>query len=169
MLLGALIATLARGEPAKEYQVKAAFLYNFTKFIEWPEGRLPRDESPIVIGVLGRNPFASELENVVRGRKINGHAIAIRVLAAAEDASGVQAVFVPAGEEKRLEPEIAALHRLGVLTIGESARFGELGGIITFVMIDDKVRFEINTPAAEQAGLKVSAQLQKLANPPRKP
>jgi hypothetical protein len=169
VLAGCAGAPLARAEVAKEYQVKAAFLFNFTKFVDWSDASAPRADAPIVIALLGRNPFGDELQKVVRDRKVNGHAIVVLQLTTTVGAGPLQAVFVAAGEERRFERELAALQRLGVLTVGESERFGALGGIVNFTTVDDKVRFEINAAAAESAGLKISAQLQKLANPSRRP
>jgi hypothetical protein len=168
-LAGCAFAPLARAEVTKEYQVKAAFLYNFTRFVEWPAACFPRPDSPIVIGLFGRNPFGDELQKVVRDRKVNGHPIVVVQLTTMVGAGPLQAVFVAAGEERRFERELAASPRLGVLTVGETERFADSGGIVNFTTVDDKVRFEINAAAAESAGLKVSAQLQKLASAPRHP
>lgn len=160
---GMLLASCAFGAPgaevAKGIQIKAAFLYNFTKFVEWPPESFSAPDSAIVIGVLGEGPFGEELEKVVRGRRVNGRPIAILALPAAGDAGVVHVLFVPDGAEARFDGETAA----GVLTVGDSDRFAALGGMITFVPEADKVRFIINLEAAERAGLKVSAQLLKLA------
>ncbi len=150
-------------ELTKEYQLKAAFLYNFTRFVEWPEERFKNASDPIVIAVLGSNPFGGELAAVVRDRKVNGRSIKIVELETAENRPSIHALFVPAGEEERLEHLIAALHEAGVLTVGESDRFTRLGGIMRFTTIRDKVRFEINIGSADNGGLKISSQLQKLA------
>jgi hypothetical protein len=148
---------------AKEYQLKAAFLYNFTKFVEWPSQRFADETSPIVIGVLGRNPFGDELEKIVQGRKINGRTVAVRLLNSAAEARAVHVLFVSAGAEPQLADAMDALRTAGVLTVGESDKFMALGGVITFALETGKVRFEINQDAGENAGLKISAQLLKLA------
>jgi hypothetical protein len=155
-------AVAMRADVSREYQIKAAFLYNFTKFVEWPANRFPGAAAPIVIGVVGGNPFEDELEKTVLDRKVNGRSIVVRVVRAAEDLRELHLVFVPAGEEQRFE-EIAAGMPVVVLTVGESSRFAVNGGMVTFVTENDKVRFAINVDQAEQAGLKISAQLQKLA------
>jgi hypothetical protein len=160
-LAGSLPATAA--EPAsKEYQVKAAFIYNFTKFVDWP-GRFASPTAPIVVGVFGRNPFGEELEKIVRDRKVNGRSISVVALSSANEARRAHVVFVPDGEEDALEKQISLLVKSGVLVVGESDRFQALGGVVTFTTEDDKVRFTINMTAAEQGGLKISSQLQKLA------
>ena len=148
---------------AKEYQIKAAFLYNFTKFVEWPPRHFADDHQPIVIVVLGRNPFGGELEAVVRGRQVNGRDLVVKTLASATAGTTADLVFVAAGEEWRLEGVVEVLRAGGMLTVGESARFKELGGVITLTLEGDKIRFEIDATAAERGGLKLSAQLLKLA------
>lgn len=153
---------------SREYKIKAAFLYNFTKFVEWPAGRFQDEVSPIVIGVLGRNPFGGELAEIVRGRKINGRGITIVALESASKAGAAHAVFIAAGEEKRLGPDLEGLIRGGVLLVGESVEMAALGSTVTFTTTDDRVRFEINMVSAARGGLKISAELQKLATAVRR-
>ena len=160
---GSSLTAAVQPPVSKEFQVKAAFLYNFTKFVEWPSIRFDDVAAPIVIGVLGDDPFSDELEKIVRDRKVNGRGITILRLTDAPDPRLVHALFVPAGEESLVEKQIDELIQGGVLVVGDSKRFFALGGVITFTTEDDKVRFTINMAAAEQARLKISAQLQKLA------
>lgn len=167
-ILGLLSFSPARADTSKEYQLKAAFLYNFTKFVEWPAPHVPQAASPIVIAVLGDNPFGDELENAVRGRLVNGRPIVVKIVDSPDEAGAAQVLFVGANEERRLGDSLDALHRASVLTVGETRRFAAMGGIITFTLTADKVRFEINQDAGEQAGLKINAQLLKLATPVRK-
>lgn len=160
-----LLLWLAGGTPglcgtanvSKEYQIKAAFLYNFTKFVEWPAEHLAAREA-IVIAVIGENPFGPELEKLVAGRVVNGRLIVVRLVTSEEEVAPAHIMFVPAGQESLLRWR----HR-GVLTVGESAEFMNDGGMIRFMVVDEKVRFEINQTASEQAGLKLSGQLLKLA------
>lgn len=164
-------AAFARADVSKEYQVKAAFLYNFTKFVEWQADRFPDESTPIRIAVIGKNPFEGELEKTVRERKVNGRSITVLFLPTAEATSApvlCHVVFVPAGEERSFERLAASLESTGALTVGESSRFTDHGGIVTFTTVDNKVRFEINADAAERAGLRISAQLQKLATTVRR-
>ena len=146
---------------SKEYQIKAAFLYNFTKFVEWPPACFPTASSSIVLGVLGRNPFGDELEKIVGGRIVNGRAIVVKIFQTADEVSGVHLLFVPAGEETRMS--VTVWKEAAVVAVGESESFASLGGTITFVQAGDKVRFEINIAAAERGRVKISSQLQKLA------
>jgi hypothetical protein len=164
-LLG-LSALTVRADVSKEYQLKAAFLFNFTKFVEWPAGRFADDTSPIVIGVLGRNPFEDKLANLVKDRLVNGRAIVVRSVTAADDPRTVHVLFVPGGEEPT--GSAPAWQNSAVLTVGESRAFAALGGNITFTQEGDKVRFEINLATAERDELKISAQLLKLATAVRR-
>lgn len=170
LALLALLA-LATAAPAagisREYQLKAGFLYNFTKFVEWPEACFPPG-APLVLGVLGRNPFGDELEKAVAGRTAGGRAIVVRGVAGLEDARKVHLLFAPAGETAGAAELLQALRGLPVLTVGEADTFRAAGGMILFTVSHDKLRFEINIAAAQRAGLKVSAQLQKLATAVRK-
>lgn len=164
-LAGAVAGPATESAPlAQEHQLKAAFLYNFTKFVDWPPRRFARPESPLVIAVLGKNPFADAVLELARDRRVNGRPVHFRRVEAPEEAREAHLVFIAAGEEARFGPALAALHAAGVLTVGESPRFAAAGGVITFVMQEDKVRFVINLAAAQAAQLRVSAQLQKLAS-----
>jgi hypothetical protein len=166
-------AWVAAGHPlpaapavSKEHQVQAAFIYNFAKYIQWPEKRLAGATAPLVIVVLGDSPVADELTKVVFGRQANGRGIIVRSSTdpAASTAAEAHLVFVPAGQEGRFAEAAEAWSREAVVTVGESDRFAALGGIITFKREGDKVRFAVNLDAAEQADVRLSAQLLKLAS-----
>jgi hypothetical protein len=161
-----VFADIAHAQITKENQLKAAFVYNFTKFIEWPATRFADETSPIVIGVLGRNPFGGELEKIVEGRTVAGRAILVKLIHTADEAPAVHLLFVPAGEESRLPA--AAWPDVAVATVGESEAFVALGGMITFIQEGDQLRFEIEIGTAERCGLKISSQLQKLAKAVRR-
>ena len=165
LALGLVPGSEADSVVSKEYKVKAAFIYNFAKFVEWPAQKLGSDSAPLVIGVLGPNPFGDELENALKGRQINGRGIVVRQFDDVESARTAHLLFVGVNDETKLRK---ALKEYGVLTIGQSESFTRNGGIITFTFDHDKLGFEINVGAAEQAGLKISAQLQKLAKSVRK-
>jgi YfiR/HmsC-like len=152
---------------SREQQIKAAFLYNFTKFVDWPARAFPDASAPIVIGVLGDSPSASlmiaALEPIVKGRVVNGRGVIVRRIDGARDASGAHLLFVPAPDEplfQQIRPQIEASP---VLTVGESSSFAALGGAINFAVEADKLQFEINTAPSDRAGVRISAQLLKLA------
>jgi len=158
----------AETEISKEYQVKAAFLYNFTKFVEWPGERFADPDTPIVIGVFNGKALEAELGKVVEGRLVNGRRLVVRPVTTAADAASAHLVFVPAGEEERFAGAAAALREAAVVTVGESARFAALGGMIVFTREEDKVRFAINLESSERARVRFSAQLLKLASAVRR-
>lgn len=137
---------------APESQVKAAFLYNFLKFVDSPQWK----DGPVVIGVVGNAAFADIVEDTVRGKTVNGRPVGVSRFAKWSDVRGCQEVFVSA-------PAPASVGVLpGVLTVGEEPRFLRAGGILNFYLEDNKVRFEISTEGAKASGLHVSAQLLKL-------
>lgn len=164
---GLLLLTLGvrplDAEVSREQQIKAAFLFNFTKFVEWPQERFADDTSPIVIAVLGGNPLGDELAKVVKGRKVNGREIAVMNVTTLEVPPSAHLLFIDPQAEAQFGGMIGRLHAASVLTVGESGHFAALGGIIVFTSAGDKVRFEINQGAAEAARLKLSAYLLKLA------
>jgi hypothetical protein len=141
-----------------EYQVKAAFLFNFAKFVVWPEP----PQGAIVIGIVGEDPFRDALDSVVRGKTVNGRSLAVRRFASAEDVSRCHILFVSASEKRRV-PELLQRVGHGVLTVGEVPQFVRDGGVIRFLLDGNRVRFQINTQAAEQSGLKIHSQLMSLA------
>ena len=148
----------------KEYQLKAAFLYNFAKFVQWPTKSFSDTTSPLVIGVLGQNPFGNELEKAVQGRTANGRAIIVKQIQKVDAAHAVQLLFVPATDDSRLTELKEICQTQGILVIGESAGFIKRGGMVAFKVEGDNLRFEVNTSAAAGAELKFSAQLLKLAS-----
>jgi hypothetical protein len=151
----------AEAPSAPEYQLKAVFIYNFDQFIDWPEGAFAKSDSPLVITVLGDNPFGTVLEQVTRGKQIRGHEIVVRY---AQDVAGIgQTHVLFVGAPFNQNPAELVQKMTGVLTIGDTDNFTAAGGMIRFYSERSKLRFEINTRAAEKAGIKVSAKLLHLA------
>jgi hypothetical protein len=166
VLLAVLFLHLALGahaQTSKADQVKAAFVYNFTKFIEWPPQSFTDEHAAIVIGVLGDSSMAAVLDDVVRDRRVNGRPITVRTIQSAADAASTHVLFVSNAEGSQWVQVQAAIDTRPVVTVGESPSFARKGGTINFVVQGDKLRFEINMTAAERSGVKISAQLQKLA------
>ena len=164
-LLASVILLLAGGLPAAgepiEYQVKAAFLLNFTKFIEWPAAAFATADSPIEICVLGDDPFGGALDQIAGGEVVNGRRIAARRIDRAPPPKSCAVLFVGRSpkESIRVLPGLGA----GVLTVGEGETFIREGGMIAFVLENRRVRFAINAAAAERAGLKLSSKLLSVA------
>ena len=149
-----------------EYQIKAAFLFNFAKFVEWPPEAFADANSPLVIGVLGENPFGDDLERTIRGKTINNRPLVIKEFRSPAEATNCHILFISTSEKQRLPEILKSLHGTSVLTVGETDRFTETGGMINFVTEGNKIRFQINVEAAKSAGLKVSSKLLSLASRP---
>ena len=168
LVLGAAMAR-AQAEPPlpapapSEYEVKAAFLYNFTRFVEWPAEARRDPGAPFVIAIVGRDPFGTVIDETVAGKTAGGRAIEVRRVPRVEEAREAQIVFVSSSERSNLAAILKELDRTGILTVGDTDGFAMRGGAINFTLQARKVRFEINPIVAEQAGLKVSSQLLKLA------
>lgn len=147
----------------REYEVKAAFLYNFATFIEWPKGAVPDAGDTFVIGVFGEDPFGAVLDAIAASKTVQGKRIVVRRFTAIEDYMPCHILFVARSEHKRLAEILERLAGAPVLIVGENAGFAETGGIVNLVIEDNKVRFEINQNAAQRAGLKISSKLLRLA------
>jgi hypothetical protein len=163
ILFEMLFALRGTGQVIEEYQVKAAFLYNFVKFVEWPSQAFETPKDPITICVLGHNPFGNALEEVIRGKSIGGRAIVFREVNHVEQANSCQILFVGAADNKRYRSLCVNLKPVGVLTVGEAQGFAVGGGMIHFTLDAGRVRFEINVEAAEHAQLHISSKLLSLA------
>jgi len=145
-----------------EYQVKAAFLFNFAKFVEWPNEAFSDPNAPLVITVLGEDPFNGSLE-AVKGKLVNNRKLTIRRVKDIQEIGKSNVLFVSPSARKELGRILEALQGQNVLTVGEDGAFIQCGGIINFVKEDNRVRFEVNVTAAERAGLKISSRLLALA------
>jgi YfiR/HmsC-like len=146
-----------------EYEVKAAYLLNFTRFVEWPPSAFERDDSPLVICVIGQDPFHTILERTVEGGVSNGHPIRIQRAPHAADSRGCHVAFIAPVPG---DPAVPAFNDAGeppVLTVGESRGFARNGGMIGLVVVNATVRFEVNLDAIRRAGLRVSSRLVALA------
>lgn len=170
-----LSAGAAHAQQSVEYKIKAAYLLNFAKFVEWPTNRFPSATSPITVGVLGKDPFGADLDRIMAGRLIEGRKFEI-IRAAEPEASLVcHIVFVSSSERRRSPQIIESLHKANVLTVGEHEQFLQQGGIIRFFLHNDPlrsestVRFEINPAAAQQAGVRISSKLLHIAKPQQQP
>jgi hypothetical protein len=155
VLVGGL--TMPAQEVSLEYRVKAAYLFNFTKFVEWPPEALPAGQ-PLVICVAAPSPFETSLEETIAGEALEGHSLATRVVT---DPIGCHVLFVP--HTVAAGPMLRAVAGKPILTVGESEGFLERGGIMNFIMEDGKVRFQISQMAASRAQLRISSRLLRLA------
>ena len=157
------LSARAQTSTAGEYQVKAAFLYNFAKFIEWPPSSFSDASAPLRICILGRDPFGMELHDIANEKTVNGRKLQVTQLADLRTARTCHILFIASSEKTELKQTLESLQGADVLTVGDTKGFVEKGGMINFVLENDRVRFEVNHRAAEQAGLKVSAKLLNIA------
>jgi hypothetical protein len=154
----------ARSQDAPpEYQVKAAYLFNFLKFVEWPDDAFADSLAPMVIGIVGDDPFGSALPQVVIGKTVQGRDLVIRKYHPGENLRGASILFISASEKKRLPQILASLHGSSALTVADMDGFLDEGGMIQFLSENDRVRFAINVDATSRARLKVSSKLLSLA------
>jgi YfiR/HmsC-like len=156
----------ARAQPAEpsEYQVKAAFLYNFGKFVTWPTNVFSDTNAPLVIGVFGPSPFHGDLGRIVHGKIINGHPVVVKQIKVFDDLKKCQILFISASERDRLGGVLHELDDAGILTVTENLEsFDKSGVMINFIMENERIRFEINDVAAERVGLKINSKLLILA------
>jgi hypothetical protein len=157
----------AQTAEATEYEVKAAFLYNFAKFVDWPAVAGARADSPIVIGVLGENVFHQDLEKILRGKVIQSHPLQFRLLRSAAEATNCEILFISPSEKNHYDKILRNLEGASILTVGETDQFLEAGGIINFVIVGKNVRFQINNETAKKDRLVISSKLLSLAVPAR--
>ncbi|HKV39356.1 MAG TPA: YfiR family protein [Blastocatellia bacterium] len=154
-------ALQVEAQASGEYSVKAAFIYNFAKYVEWPQIAGPG--APLIVGVVGQDPFGGAFDQMVEGKIANGRQLVVKRLKWGDDLKQCQILFISASEERRLSQILNSLNGASVLTVGDTEQFGKAGGIIRFVLEDNRVRFEINRGAAERARLKLSSRLLALA------
>jgi hypothetical protein len=147
-----------------EYQVKAAYLFNFVKYVEWPTNAFQNPTAPFLIGVLGQDPFGTDLERTIAGRTINNRPIVVRRLADEADAKQCHILFISTPEKPRFEKILDSLRGSPILTVADADTFLELGGVIDFVTRDNKVRFRANLNSARASQLKISSRLLSVAD-----
>jgi hypothetical protein len=160
----ALAATSAPARPqgATADEVKAAFLFNFAKFVEWPVDAAPSG-APLTIGVVASDGIEELLRMTVRGKVINGRTLIVKRLTIADDVRAVHLLFVGAHEKARVGELLKRVDGISVLTVSDSDRFCQSGGVIGLLMDDSRVRFDVNLDAADRGRLKVSSKLLALA------
>ena len=153
----------AQSEAQSEYRVKAAFLYKFGSYVEWPERTFPKPDSALTIGVMGADALADELAQIVSGRSVNGRPVQVRRLRPTDAVAGLHMLFVGRGDDGRLAEIFAAAKGHSVLTVTESENALRLGSVINFVVVDDKVRFDVALAPADLGSLKISSRLLAVA------
>jgi hypothetical protein len=170
----ALVAGLLAGIPAAraqdaaaplDYQVKAAFLVNFPKYVNWPSASFAGSNSPVTVAIFGDDNIAGEFGSMIEGgRTIDGHPLQLKRVSKVEDIAGCQILFVASSERQRLPAILETVKGAGILTVGDSDDFLEQGGIIQLVNRDRKIRFQVSLEAASQARLRISSRLLVVAD-----
>lgn len=160
-----LLATAmqSEGQAASESQLKAAFLYNFVKFVEWPPQSFADGDTPLVIGVMGDERVADALDQICKGRNVGGRKLVCRRLSRDGNLEGCHILFMATAERRHVAGILARLGDSSVLTVGDAEGFVSNGGMIGFVMQKSKIAFEVNAGVAKKKRLKISSQLLKLA------
>jgi hypothetical protein len=160
---GLVVPLPADAQEASEAGVKAAFLFNFSKFVEWPPHTFSDPHAPISLCVLGNDPFEGKLGAAVANKSVRGRALSVSVKPSTDEGTGCHIVYLSASEAAHMDELLARFRGKPVLTVGDGPGFVDAGGIIGLKLQDRKVRFEVNMLAAREAQLKLSSQLLKVA------
>jgi hypothetical protein len=155
-------ANPGRADQSNEYQLKAAFLFNFAQFVKWPTAAFTNAGEPFYIGILGDDPFGPALDETVQGATIANHKLVVRRARSLEGLQDCQMIFICKSEQGHLPQILSQLDSRPILSVSEIDSFAKAGGVIDFYLRAGKVRFEINPNAAQQKGLKISSQLMTL-------
>ena len=154
---------LGQTDSAGEYELKAAMLYNLTRFVEWPSSVYPDSQTPTILCILGRDPFANALTSIVSSQTVDGRHLEVRHVQNVREIRGCQVLYISSSEKKDIVQLLSTLKGTSVLTVGEMAQFAARGGMIQFSLEEKQVRFDINLDEASQAGLKISSKLLTLS------
>jgi hypothetical protein len=146
-----------------EYQVKAAYLYNFGKFVDWSAASTAAKRDGFQICVLGQDPFGPALDAALARQSIEGKSVMARRIMKPQDAAGCRILFISSSEDRQLKSIFSVLDGSGVLTVSDIPQFSQRGGMIEFTLEGNRVRFEVNLAPAEAAGLTLSSELLKVA------
>jgi YfiR/HmsC-like len=171
MIAVSLCLSLAMGANAQssdspessEYLIKAGFIYNFAQLVQWPASAFSQEDSPIVIGILGTDPFGAIIDRVIENKKLAGRTLVVKRLKRGAAVKDCNILFVSSSEAAHLDEVIQSTKGMPILTIGETPGFAVRGGIINLTLEGNRVRFEVNIEAAKQANLNISSRLLALA------
>jgi hypothetical protein len=150
-------------ETSPEYQVKAVFLFNFAQFVDWPPKAFPEPQTPLVIGVLGEDPFGTYLDETVRGENVNNRPLVVQRYRRIGDIKTCHVLFINRSETDRLEQILASLRGRNILTVGDTDDFAQRGGMIQLVTEKNKIRMRINLEVVKAANLTISSKLLRVA------
>jgi len=151
----------ARGQDVNEYEVKAGFIFNFTKFLQWPQTAFPSAEEPFAIGILGKDSIGDYLQNTIAEEQVEGRSIVVRKFKDAKEVEDCRILFI--GKAEDVAPALEAVKGKGTLTVSDTPDFCMKGGIVTFYDEDNMIRLEINPRAAKEENLEISSKLLRIA------
>jgi len=163
VLLGILSAAIGPAQTFNEYQVKAAFLYSFAKFVEWPPQTFSSRSAPMAICVLGEDPFGNFLDDAVRGKTVNDRQLTVHRLPYLPSLPECKILFVAASERRQMSAVLAAVSAPGLLTVGDTPEFTAQGGVIGLRLDGERIRLTVNLAAAEKANVRISSRVLSLA------
>lgn len=161
-------ASHAQNPKPTDYDVKAAYLYNFGRFVEWPAEVTAAQSGHFTVCVLGQDPFGPSLDTTLAGETIGGKSVVAKRILSPQESDDCRIIFLSPAESGRLKRIVAELDKKAVLTVSDMPQFSQLGGMIQFVLEGKKVRFEVNLTATQRAGLTLSSELLKVATTVRK-
>jgi len=159
LLLSGALQSPAEAAAPTEYQLKAVFLFHFAQFVDWPQESFPEAQMPLVIGVLGEDPFGTYLDEIVSGETVNNRRLEIQRYRRVDEMKTCHILFISQSESKQLEQIVAALKGRSILTVSDSVGFARSGGMIRFVTERNKLRLRINLEAATADNLTISSKL----------
>jgi hypothetical protein len=162
LMFGDIFLVPAQSTITREQQVKAAFLFNFTQFVNWPETAFSSGTAPLVIGIAGKDPFGTYLDDIVAGEKVNGHPLVVQRCKSTEEMEQCHILYLALDDAKKLSEILSALKRQPVLTAGDGPGFLEQGGMMRFLTGDNKVQIQVNLEATGTANLTISSKLLRL-------
>jgi hypothetical protein len=163
ILLGGVFAAQLRAQAFKEYDVKAAFLYHLAQFVEWPPEAFPAAEDPLVIGVLGEDPFGKALDEIAQDEVVKNRKLKVERYHSMEEIKTCHILFISQSEAGRLDQIFSSLKQRKILTVGDTEGFAQRGGIVRFITEKNKIRLRINIDAAKAVSLTISSKLLRAA------
>lgn len=165
LIVAGLFMAHAHGQPttSTEYELKAAFIFNFAKYIRWPASSTAEVNKSFVIGLIGKDPFGSDLDDAMRGQNVDSRVVVVKRFARIDDIVNCDILFVGSSEKSHLQSIFSVLHKAPVLTVSDMDEFAENGGMINLMTEANRVRFAINVEAIERVELKPGSQLLRLA------
>lgn len=163
-LLLLVLSDQLQAQLSHQNAIKARFLYNFTHFVEWPSTVFAESGAPFVIGILGDDPFGSQLDEDVLGEKVKGHPIAVERYQDVKDIINCHILFINSKDDAKIKEILGALPGKNILTVSDMLNFTTIGGIIRFITIKNKIKLQINLPASKNAELNISPKLLQVAD-----